>query len=287
MKRILFYGNCQLGSLSKHIRDSSDKYQILNCTDYGLEKFWADEGLFATWCPENKCNQHKYISKVIEAVQTCDYFVFNHHVKNAAIRHDELSTEFLISKLSRKSVAICLPSFRYSGYHYFTDEINPLLRILYRRGLSAEEIFDYLTTEDNSDMRKDMSIKHKQSVDELKTKDRENQNIYPNYIPMSDFVEFNYQHKLIAYDHSHPSTHYYNELINRLDDYGIKINRQFDEHNILPGSTQIEPYYIKYFREHFPNMECMKKHRCFFDIKFNIKLIQKQLDYLIKNEKTY
>lgn len=53
MKKLLFYGNCQLGALSKHIRANSKEYQILSCKDYGLQQFWADEGLFAVWSPEN------------------------------------------------------------------------------------------------------------------------------------------------------------------------------------------------------------------------------------------
>jgi len=280
MKKILFYGNCQLGALSKHIRNSSDEYQILNCEDYGLKKFWADEGLFATWSLENKDNQDGYYPKIIDAIKKCDIFIFQHH--KDLVRRTELTTQFLLNELNDKSIGICLPSFQYSGYLYSTDMVNYVVKKLYEQGVEINDIIDYLKNEDDNDARNQMIENHNYSLNELKKKDKENEQLYKNYISISDFIESNYKTKLIAYDHSHPSTHYYNEIFLRLADYDIKIDKNFDSKSILPVSTQLCPYDLKYFNKHFHELEETNKHDSFFTFRLDEKSIQRTIDLIEK-----
>lgn len=281
MKKILFYGNCQLGALSKHIRNSSDEYQILNCQDYGLKQFWVDEGLFATWFEKNN-NQDDYYPKIIEAVKTCDVFIFQHHKDDVRIK--ELTTQFLISELNNNSIGICLPSIQYDGYLYDINTINCVVKRLYEEGFEIDKIFNYLKYEDDIDARNQMIDNHNSSLSKLRKKDQQNKQLYENYIAISDFIESNYRNKIIAYDHSHPSTHYYNEIILRLADYDIKIDKNFDNKDILPGSCQLCPYDLKYFNNHFPELEETEKHDSFFRFRLNEENIKKQIELIEKGK---
>lgn len=278
MKKILFYGNCQLGALSKHIRNSSDEYQILNCEDYGLKKFWTDKGVFATWSLENKDNQDEYYPKIIDAVKNCDIFIFQHH--KDLVRRTELTTQLLLNELNDKSIGICLPSFRYFGYLYSTDMVNYVVKKLYEQGVEINDIIDYLKNEDDNDARNQMIENHNYSLNKLKQKDKENEQLYKNYISISDFIESNYKTKLMAYDHSHPSIHYYNQIIKLLLKYDIKIDEILDE--TLPGSSQLCPYDLKYFNNHFPELEDRKKHNLFFRFRLNEENIERQIALIEK-----
>jgi len=282
MKKILFYGNCQLGALSKHIRNSLDEYQILNCEDYGLQKFWADEGLFATWSLENRERQDDYYTKIIDAIKKCDIFIFQHH--KDLVRRTELTTQFLLNELNDKSIGICLPSFQYSGYLYSTDMVNYVVKKLYEQGVEINDIIDYLKNEDDNDARNQMIENHNYSLNKLKQKDKENEQLYKNYISISDFIESNYKTKLMAYDHSHASTHYYNEILLRLADYDIKIDKIFDDKSTLPGSSQLCPYDLKYFNNHFPELEDRKKHNPFFPLRLNEENIERQIKLIEKGK---
>lgn len=280
MIKILFYGNCQLGALSKHIRNYSGSYEILSCKNYGLEKFWADDGLFATWFPNNKDNQDKYYQRIIQAIKDCDIFIFQHH--KDLVRREELTTQFLVNELKSHSIGICLPSIQYDGYLYDSSTINCVIKRLYSEGLDTSEILNYLKNEDDIEAKNQMIDNHNASLNKLKQKDMQNKQLYPNNISISDFIESNYQTKIIAYDHSHPSTHYYNEIILQLANYDIKIDKYFDEASILPGSSQLCPYDLKYFTNHFPELETTEKHDSFFKFRLNEENIQKQIE-LIEN----
>jgi hypothetical protein len=282
MKKILFYGNCQLGALSKHIRNSSDEYQILNCEDYGLKKFWADEGLFATWSLENQDRQDEYYPKIIEAVKDCDVFIFQHH--KDLVRREELTTQFLINELRPKSIGICLPSIQYYGYLYDVYSINRVVKRLYEDRMSASDILFYLLHVDDQDARHQMTELHNSSLEKIQTKDQEHQQLYKNYIAILDFIETNYLHQIIAYDHSHPSIHYYNKILNNLADYGIIINKLFNSNSILPGSTQLCPYELKYFNNHFSDLEDTTQHDKFFTFKLNEANIKKQIELIEKGK---
>lgn len=282
MKKILFYGNCQLGALSKHIRNNSHEYNILNCQDYGLKPFWADEGLFATWSLENRTNQDAYYSKVIDAVKQCDIFIFQHH-KDLA-RRTELTTEYLINELKPGSIGICLPSIQYYGYLYDVRGINYVVKKLYAFKMSPKDILAYLINEDDQDARNQMVELHDSSLEKMKQKDKEHKELYLNYVTISDYIEKNYINKIIAYDHSHPSIHYYNKILQHFSDYGIKINQLFDGNSILPGSTQLCPYELKYFNNHFSELEDITPHDKFFTFKLNEANIKRQIE-LIQNIK--
>lgn len=278
MKKILFYGNCQLGALSRHIRNSSNEYLILNCKDYGLKPFWLDDGLFATWSPDNKDHQNNYYCQVIEAVRNCDIFIFQHH--KHLVRKKELTTEYLINELRPNAIGICLPSMEYYGYLYETTQINGVITKLYTQGMSIKDMLYYLRYENDTDAQHQMIEKHNASLLKLKEKDIENLRHYPNYIPMSNFIEAVYDTQIIAYDHSHPSMHYYNEIINQLKYYGINITLFFNQQSKLPRSAQLCPYDLKYFTDHFTTLEDTQKHNAFFPLRLNETVIHKQIELI-------
>ena len=279
MKKILFYGNCQLGTLSKHIRNCSDEFQILNCKDYGLEQFWTDQGLFAIWSYDNRYNQKKFYKNVIKAVRDCDIFIFQHH-KNELTNIEELTTEFLQSQLKPQSISICLPSLRYGGYisdrkDYKSSVTNKIIS-LYKNKKTLQEIVSFLKNENFEEARKEMLEEHKISINKMKEYDVICKEKYTNYLSFTNFFESNYKNKLLTYCYVHPSIHYYNELIRNLSKYGININVFFNKNSILPTCSYLCSYELKCFNEHFPNMECTKKHDNFFiEKKINEENIQK------------
>lgn len=279
MIKILFYGNCQLGALSKHIRCYSNKYQILNCQDYGLHQFWVDQGLFATWSPENKHNQDQYYLNIIKAVKDCDIFIFQHH--SDLVRRTELTTQFLVNELNPRSIGICLPSVEYYGYLYEVNSINCVVQRLYTQGIkSCNDILYYLQNHDDTIARNDIIKRHQASMIKIKQKDQENELLYKNYVSIYDFIMSNYANKIIAYDHSHPSTHYYNKIMSCLCDYDIKTDKFFDHEDILPGSTQLCPYDLKYFNNYFSDLEDTKKHDVFFKFRLTEANIKKQIELI-------
>lgn len=269
--RILFYGNCQLGALSKHIRHNSNEYQILSCRDYGLEKFWVDEGLFAVWTLENQNRTDQYQSKIIEAVQTCDIFIFQHLKNNSS---EKLKTENLIKHLSPRSLSICFPSFRYWGYLYQTSTIDYFIEKLTKENLITEQILHRVRNETTDCLKTMIEELHIKSVEETRQREEANKQRYTNCITVSEFIEANYDKLLIAYDHSHPSTHVYNYYLDRLNDHGIVIDKKFDNKSILPGSTQLFPKDLFYFNDYFRNMENLDYHLPFFNKRLNISTIK-------------
>lgn len=278
--RILFYGNCQLGALAKHIRHNSDEYQILSCKDYGLEQFWADEGLFATWSPDNISNLAKCKSRIIEAVQTCDVFIFQH--VEYALPIEELKTENIIKHLSSKSLSICFPSFRYWGYLYQTYMTDYFVEKLAKEKLNPEQILHRVQNETTDYIKNRIKELHIKSVEETRKREEANKQRYTNCITVSEFIEANYDKLLIAYDHSHPSTHVYNYYLDRLKDYGLAVKKKFDNTSILPGSTQLFPKDLFYFNDYFRNMENLDYHSSFFRQRLNLSIIEEQIDELQK-----
>lgn len=276
--RILFYGNCQLGALAKHIRHNSDEYQILSCNDYGLEKFWVDEGLFAVWSLENQDRSGKCESKIIDAIQTCDIFIFQ-HLENSPSQ--KLKTENLIKNLSPKSLSICFPSFRYGGYLYQESSVNLFIEQLYLNNNNPEQILYKLKNETTAEINTKIQELHIQSVKETRKREEANKQRYTNCITVSEFIEANYDKLLIAYDHSHPSISVYNYYLDRLEYYGIVIKKKFDNTSILPGSTQLFPKDLFYFNDYFRNMENLDYHSPFFKKKLSIETIENQIKKLI------
>ena len=275
--RILFYGNCQLGALAKHIRHNSNEYQILSCNDYGLEKFWVDEGLFAVWSLENQNRTDQYQSKIIEAVQTCDIFIFQHLTDTQS---EKLKTENLIKHLSPRSLSICFPSFRYWGYLYQTSMIDYFVKKLAKEKLSPEQILHRTQSETTDYLTDTIEELHVKSVEGTRKREEANKQRYANCITVSEFIEANYDKLLIAYDHCHPSTHVYNYYLDRLEDYGIVIKKKFDNTSILPGSSQLFPKDLFYFNDYFRNIENLDHHSPFFKKRLNLSIIEEQIDEL-------
>lgn len=278
MIRILFYGNCQLGALAKHIRHNSDKYQILSCEDYGLEKFWDEEGLFAVWSLENMPKLEKHKSKIIEAVQACDIFIFQ-HIDNA-LPTKELRTENIIHNISPTRKSICFPSFRYWGYLYQTSKIDYFVEKLTKENLSPEQILYQVRNETTDYLKNAIEELHTKSVQETRKREEANKQRYTNCITVSEFIEANYDKRLIAYDHSHPSTHVYNYYLDMLENYGIVIKNKFDNTSTLPGSNQFFPKDLFYFNDYFRNMEDLDYHLPFFKKRLDRQTIEKEINLI-------
>lgn len=76
--------------------------------------------------------------------------------------------------------------------------------------------------------------------------------------------------------------HVYNYYLEQLKTYDIKVNKFFDNTSILPGSSQIYPLDLFYFKEHFPNMEDDDHHLPFFNKRLDMSTIQRETNELQK-----
>lgn len=281
--KILFYGNCQLGALSKHIR-CEKKYEILNCNDYGLNKFWLDEGLFAVWTPENLKKQKEIYPRIIKAVKDCDVFIFQHH-NNEKLKG--LSTKNLIKELKPRSSYVCVPNLTYAGYLYHKSKIDFLIKFLYqnKKIKDPEKIFDLIKNNTFDFTKKEFEKNHDVSISCLNLREKKCKYQYKKNISILDFIKKQFDKKFLFYSWNHPSIHLYNEIIKHLDNDGIRIERQFDSESELPNSIQVFPEDLLYFNNHFTKMENLEIHKNHFISFFSFDFVVDQIEIIKKINK--
>ena len=259
-------------------------YEIIDCKNYGLVPFWADSELFAVWSEPNFNKQHDLISKVSEAVKKCDIFIFQHY-KNEVSRPVELTTEYLVD-INPNCLAICLPSFWYTGY-LGVPGMNPVIYELYTKlNYSAETILDFLQTSTNEFIHQMIAHEHHNSITELeKRRDNESQK-YHNLIDCINYIINNFDKKILTYNHSHPSIWYFNFLIEKLHTgFKLNINELLNETSLLPGADHNICYHdLYYFTDYFKNINDYDIHNNFFSTKLNLKVIEEHIQH-IKNSK--
>lgn len=280
---ILFYGNCQLGALSHHIRQYSN-FNILDCKDYELEPFWADSGLFAVWSLENQIKQKSIYKKVVQAVKDCDIFIFQDY-KEFADRPIELTTKYLVDQ-NRSCLSICIPSFWYTGYLNTAANTHPIIYDLFiNQKYSIDDILHFLENDTNDTIAGMIVDEHTKSITELQNRQTKESNEYTNFISIVNFIETYFDKKILAYTHSHPSTHYYNFIVSELNkQYNLNIKEQFTNKSLLPGANNNIQYSDLYFFKHyFANIiDDLYYHNTFFTTKLNIDTIKKQIALINK-----
>jgi len=226
MKKILFYGDCQLSAIAKWIHEKhSDKFEFLDCKDCGLEPFWRKEGFgnFAVWSPENKSKQKEFYKCVHNKIEEADAFVFHPHEGGSVI--PELNTEFLTQNLNIKQ-SICINCYRLFCYLLCRDSISPYFNHIKSKGISNKyDILDYLTNEPDPKFDEIFNswIPYEEKLGANYHKSNLTQYInnpskYPNssIIDLHDFITANWRHKLLFVQHYHPSYFIYEQLIKQL-----------------------------------------------------------------------
>jgi hypothetical protein len=265
-KKILFYGNCQLGPIALYFRKHfSDKYEISNCENIGLVPFWKKEsGVYSVWSPLNKEKQNALCAAIHSDIEKSDVFIFQDH-SNLDVK--ELNTKYLHDNVS-KNIKICVPNSRLLCYRNDTTTIQRLISYIKseRNIQNKTEIISYLKISNDprfidfiNEVCPESSRSHKHPyVNENERKELENSKTYENCITINDFLKKEWKNKLLFISHNHPSIFYFEELIKRLL---FALNEPFDIETMENFEYPMGGYNVNelnYFKEYYKNIEIPK-----------------------------
>lgn len=255
---ILFYGNCQVGSISR-IFDThpilKEKFTILKARDYNLvnqQPFPAVANFLLSNDLSKGKNDPRNIAKIfsdadIVVFQAIDNFKVPEYclTKNIIPDFDGLS--------------ICIPSFWYSGYFGAPYKL-PMLDIFYylnKLDLSNKEALNLLLNEPIAITEKLHTYYHDSSIEGLKSRSKEQAEIY-NYIPILDWLQNTYKNRLLCYNHSHPTPIFFefivNQILHKIDLSIENINLKNFDFLHAGANAHFLPTKFRFFNDIFPNL---------------------------------
>ena len=260
--RILFYGNCQIGAISKIFETHpilKDKFTVLNARDYNLvSQNWP---AVANFLLSNEKSKGKNDPRNIEKIfSDADIVVFQ-AIDNGNVPEYCL-TKNIIPDFD--GLSICIPSFWYSGYFAF-PYAYPILDLFYyldKLGLSNKEALNFLLNEPIPITEKLHTYYHDYSIDGLKERSKEQAEIY-NYISILDWLLDTYKNKILCYHHSHPTPSFFefivNEILNRTDSSVEDVNLENFGFPHAGANEYFLPIKFKFFNDLFPNLAPLSK----------------------------
>ena len=260
-KKILFYGNCQLGVIAKHFRlKLSSEFDVQLCEDCGLRRFWNEPALFAVWSPENKKNQEIYKDCIHSKIKEADIFVFQDHTGLSVI--DELKTIYL-HDTTATGLKICIPDTRF--FAHLTEakkQLDPYIKYAKTKTNSAEEMINYLQKSEDPELvailKKDypFNLNYQYHRNENRQRYYQEMNLYNNRIDMCDYIEKEFQKKLLCVSHSHMNECFLVELIGRLYKLLDIDSTVYPITNVqFPGYDSIDPRQFNFFTKTLPNLD--------------------------------
>jgi hypothetical protein len=233
---------------------------------------------------ENQPKQKELYKKVLNAINNCDVFIFQHHSGDRNIQ--ELTTQYL-AEYNNSCLSICLPSFWYTGYLNTSTSTNPVLHKLYSEyKYDAKMILNFLRSHTDNFVNDMIDNEHNKSIIELNKRHAKESQIYHHFIGCVDFISDNYDKKIIAYTHSHPSVHYYNYIIDQLNQYDLQIEHYFDYNSLMPGANDTIRYSdLYYFKQYFSLInDDLYKHNHYFTNTLTLSTVCSQINKLWPNK---
>ena len=260
-QKILFYGNCQVGTIARFFRlNLSDEFEVQLCTDCGLKPFWNEPGLFAVWSTDNRENQKEYVDCMNAKIKESDIFVFQPHDGGKWLMN-ELKTEYLYDCVATKQ-RICLPDTRIMVYLLDKVSLAPYVEYVKTKVHTSEEIINYLQKSDDPELvallknEYPFSTTFKRYRNENRQRYEENLKRYDNVINMCDYIERDFNKKLLAVSHNHMAECYYVEMLKEL--YKM-LNVDELKHPIADfmypgqGVLSLDPRQFSFFTKVFPD----------------------------------
>jgi len=265
--KLLTYGNCQLCVVSNYLEKYfSNEFDIISCEDCNLETFWNKSKTFCVWQPAfNSPNQNKYYECVHEKIAEADVFLFQDHSGRRTTEY--LKTKYLQNEIAKNNNTRCIAVHNYSEEDIYSEP-KWLISYAVSKGITDANKIDNFLRESNDPYFAEYM---KESFDKSRiiNKGWENKanEIYDDYISMNDFIEKNYNKKLLSHCINHPTEHYFAEFTTRILN---KFNLKFDESTICefdqPNSIG-HPYEYEFFNKAFPNIPDSCKRNRDLDIK--------------------
>ena len=249
-----------MGVVARHFRlNLSDKYDVLLCEDCGLRPFWHEPGLFVVWSPENRETQQANKDCIHSAIREADVFVFQDHSGLSVI--DELKTKYLHDTIAT-GLKICIPDTRFFAHMTDVRQLNPYIEYVKTKRNSVEEIINYLQTSEDPELvailknEYPFNQNYQKFRNENKRRYKEEVDLYDNRIDMCDYIEKEFQKKLLCVSFSHMNECYFVELISRLYKL-LDIDSSICPIANLeyPGHDSLDPRQFNFFTKTFPSLD--------------------------------
>ena len=255
-KKILFYGNCHLSVVGQWMHENySDKFEVLDCTDCGLDPFWITSKNFAVWSLENAPKQKDYYKCLHEKIKEADFFIFQPIESNEKFI-EEVQTEYLVNNIT-KGLSIYVSNTRFFAYPLDHLCLKPYVNYIYKN-ISKEPkvILDILLNDNHPEFEKILYEQYTSSISENKKRHLIYCEKYKNSLDMNMFIEENWKTDLLFATQNHPSEIYWKELIKQIFLY---IGEPLDQERLTnidyPNKTHIvNVFRFSFFNSLFPNI---------------------------------
>jgi hypothetical protein len=258
--KILFYGNCQIGAISK-IFDThpilKEKFTVLNAGDYNLVNQDPYPAVANFLLNTEGKNDPRNIEKIFS---DADIVVFQ------ALNNNRVPEYCLTKNIipDFDGLSICIPSFWYGGY-FGAPYKFPMLDLFYyfnKLGLSNKEALNSLLNEPILITEKLFVYYHDFSIEGLKSRSKEQAGNY-NFIPILDWLQNTYKNRLLCYNHSHPTPVFFNFIVNKILN---KIDPSIEDMNLSKFNFvhagpdgYFLPTKFRFFNDLFPDLEPLSK----------------------------
>jgi hypothetical protein len=266
-KKILFYGNCQLGVISEYFLNDpklNEIFEVILCDEScaPIHIWRGDKSKFAVWTNENRPIQKEIFNIVHEKLKQADIFVFQATERTCI---DELKTQYLCDQVSAAK-NVCIPNIRMFIYCSDMNALTPIFNYIRTKvsdPTDASQIAEYLRNSDDPQLT--VLLEEEYPMSDTYHPYR-NQNVhraiedaknYSLYVNMEDYIRSNYKTKILTVSHNHMSRPYYAELLRRLLNILEVEDIEIDEARLNypgPNPSNINPFEFKFFKEYFKEL---------------------------------
>ena len=229
MKQILFYGNCQVGSLAELMKSGLSEYKII---------------IIPCWT--NNIEKNNFLSIIKQA-----NIIITQPIQPNYQNTNYLHTEFILENANKNTEIFIFPSLHFDFYYfdltykYFNGEIlhdpsdyhyNKIIDT-YLENKNEEYFIKNCLENLNYKLADELDNIANNSLNELSNREilMDNYaNIFPcKIIKVSEYIKNNYKKKLLFYSMNHPTKYVAQHICEIIFD-GLNINKNLINYNIDP-----------------------------------------------------